>query len=136
MIRRTSQAEEPEKPRRAPPSPWPSPPFPVSEFQGYPLIGVPPGDETWPLTKAIYGCNTSFTDWLKDEKIRCCGSVTVSGNYSSDKHSNSPASWLVPNRLEMDQSVLRLARELDSVQTDSIDWAFAPACSMASTTAT
>src|SRR5262245_15880943 len=34
-------AEEPEKPRRALPSPWDAPPFPTSEYQGYPLIGVP-----------------------------------------------------------------------------------------------
>ena len=31
---------EPEPPRRAMPSPWDSPPFPGSEYQGYPLIGV------------------------------------------------------------------------------------------------
>jgi len=31
----------PEPPRRALPSPWDSPPFPTSEYQGYPLIGVP-----------------------------------------------------------------------------------------------
>src|SRR5262245_28030806 len=27
--------------RRALPSPWESPPFPTSEYQGFPLIGVP-----------------------------------------------------------------------------------------------
>src|SRR5262249_31360487 len=36
--------EEPEKPRRALPSPWDAPPFPNSEYQGYPLIGVPAPD--------------------------------------------------------------------------------------------
>src|SRR5262249_49560282 len=53
--------EEPEKPRRALPSPWDSPPFPSSEYQGYPLIGVPPPDPgQYPIMKAIYGANT---DW-------------------------------------------------------------------------
>ena len=34
--------EEPEPPRGTLPSPFPSPPFPGHEYQGYPLVGVPP----------------------------------------------------------------------------------------------
>ncbi len=115
--------EEPEKPRRAPPSPFGSP-FPVSEYQGYPLIGVPPTDEVWPLTKALYTI-PGFGDELKESKIKIYGWVTGSGNFSTAKNSNSPMSyWLVPNRLELDQAVLRFEREVDSVQTDHIDYGF------------
>jgi len=45
----------PEPPRRALPSPWDSPPFPASEYQGYPLIGVPYSTTVYPLMEAIYG---------------------------------------------------------------------------------
>src|SRR5208337_2503142 len=47
------EPDEPEPARRAPPSPWDAPPFPMSEYQGYPLIGVPPGSIVDPLMKAI-----------------------------------------------------------------------------------
>jgi Putative beta-barrel porin-2, OmpL-like. bbp2 len=118
--------EEPGEPapRRAPPSPWDSPPFPVSEFQGYPLVGVPPSSDVWPLTKAIWGCG-SIGEWLKEERINIYGWVTVSGNFATARESNSPTSyWLVPNRLEMDQTILRFERQEDSVQEDHIDWGF------------
>src|SRR5262249_52467289 len=42
----------PSAPRRAPPSPWDSPPFPNSEYQGYPLIGVPASSSVYPLLQA------------------------------------------------------------------------------------
>ena len=114
---------EPEKPRRAPPAPW-SAPLPVAEYQGYPLIGVPPGSEVWPLQKALttMPCIDDFQKW---SKINMYGWITASGNFSTAKQSNSPDSyWLVPNRLELDQAVVRFERELDSVQTDHIDWGF------------
>ena len=47
------------------------------------------------------------------------------GNLSNCQHSNSPFSyWLVPNRIELDQLVFRIEREVDSVQTDYIDVGF------------
>jgi hypothetical protein len=50
------EAEEtPPSPRRAMPEPWSSPPFPGSEYQGYPLIGVPESSSVYPLMKAVYG---------------------------------------------------------------------------------
>ncbi len=45
--------EPPDAPRRAPPSPWDSPPFPTSEYQGYPLIGVPMNPTEDPIQKAL-----------------------------------------------------------------------------------
>jgi hypothetical protein len=114
---------EPELPRRALPSPWDSPPFPGSDYQGYPLIGVPYSTKQWPLMKALSG------NWLGDamnaSRIKAYGWAVGSGNWSSAKKSNLPTSyWIVPNRLVLDQALFRLERELDSVQTDQIDVGF------------
>jgi len=44
---------------------------------------------------------------------------------STSKQSNVPESYaIVPNRLEMDQSVLRIERVPDTVQTGHVDWGF------------
>lgn len=113
----------PELTRRALPPPFDSPPFPSAEFQGYPLIGVPPSDSEYPLTKYIYG--KSWGRPLKDARIKFYGWVNVSGNLSTCHHSNLPDTyWIVPNRFELDQLVLRMERELDSVQMDHIDMGF------------
>src|SRR5450631_347929 len=47
------EEDAPEPPRRAPPSPWSSPPFPGSEYQGYPLIGVPYSTTNYPFFLAV-----------------------------------------------------------------------------------
>ncbi len=116
---------DPEAPRRAPPSPFNDPPFPVSEYQGYPLIGVPAEFiDKYPLMQGLLGI-PCVGDFLKDNKIAIYGWVTVEGNFSKDKNSNAPESyWIRPNKLDMDQAVLRFERQLDSVQTDHIDYGF------------
>lgn len=110
--------------RRALPEAWPSPPFPGHEFQGYPLVGVPGGGVNgYPLMKSLQG--TMFGDWLNQNGIGIFGWVTGSGNWSTSQHSNQPDSyWIVPNRMEVDQAVLRFERQVDMVQTDHIDWGF------------
>jgi hypothetical protein len=109
--------------RRALPSPWDSPPFPGSEYQGYPLIGVPPDTARWPLMKAIQGSGPG--DFLDTHGVRVYGWLNGSGNWSTSKNSNTPDSyWIVPNSFQMDQAILRAERNLDSVQTDHIDWGF------------
>jgi hypothetical protein len=109
--------------RRALPSPWDSPPFPGSEFQGYPIIGVPPDTARWPLMKELQG--TWYGDILDSEKLRLYGWVTAEGNLSTNRHSNTPDSyWIRPNNVDVDQVLIRLERCLDSVQTDHIDWGF------------
>lgn len=109
--------------RRALPAPFESPPFPSAEYQGYPLVGVPPDDTEYPLMKSIY--DTSWGDWFKCNRIRIYGWFNGSGNLSNCKDSNMPDSyWFVPNRFELDQFVLRLERQVDSVQTDHIDIGF------------
>jgi hypothetical protein len=114
---------EPEKPRRALPAPFASPPFPTGEWQGFPLIGVPPNDTDYPLMKAIYG--GKLGDAIKESRIKTYGWLNASGNYSTSRQSNTPDSyWVVPNRYVLDQTVLRFERETDSVQTDHMDWGF------------
>jgi hypothetical protein len=117
-------ADSPNPPaRRAMPEPFSSPPYPANEWQGYPLIGTPPSDFAWPLMKAAYGGPNG--DWLKESRTQLDGWVTFYGNYSTANNSNLPAAyWNVPNGLGLDQLVLRLHRELDTVQTDHIDWGF------------
>jgi hypothetical protein len=114
--------DEQEPKRRALPAPWSSPPFPGHEYQGYPLIGVPPEPISNPLMMGLY--NTAVVgDFLKEHKIQVYGWVTSEYNWSQARNSNSPTSyWIVPNRFEVDQTVLRFERQLDSVQQDHIDW--------------
>jgi hypothetical protein len=112
-----------ETPRRAPPSPWNSPPFPTSEYQGYPLIGVPPNSSVHPFMEALY--RGPLGDAILDSRIEMHGWVTAGGNWSNATKSNLPAAyWIVPNSLQVDQAVVKFEREVDSVQTDHIDWGF------------
>jgi hypothetical protein len=114
---------EKEPKRRALPSPFDSPPFPGSEYQGYPIIGVPPDNARWPLMKAMQG--TPACGLLDDNKIRVYGWVTAEYNWSNMKNSNTPDSyWIRPNKIDMDQALIRFERQLDSVQTDHIDVGF------------
>lgn len=115
--------EKKEPARRALPAPFESPPLPSAEYQGYPLVGVPPDNTEWPLMASFKG--TLWGDLFKKNRIRMYGWFNGSGNLSNCKHSNIPFSyWLVPNRFLFDQFVYRLERQVDSVQTDHIDWGF------------
>jgi hypothetical protein len=116
-------AKGPEPARRALPSPFDSPPFPGSEYQGYPLIGVPSDNTMWPLMQAMQG--TWYSDVLNASRTRVYGWITVEGNWSSSRHSNTPDSyWIRPNNFDVDQAIMRVERNLDSVQTDHIDYGF------------
>jgi hypothetical protein len=119
------EPETPPAPRRGMPEAWPSPPFPGSEFQGYPLIGVPPPEINSPIMKAIYGADAPWSEAIKDSRIAFQGWVTTAGNWSTAKNTNVPTSyWIVPNRYELDQLVFKLERVADTVQTDHWDWGF------------
>jgi hypothetical protein len=119
-----SEKEKEEPPRRALPAPFVSPPFPSGEYQGYPLVGVPPDDTVYPLMKAVYK-NCRYGDTIKESRIKLYGWVNGSVNASTCKNSNGPESyWLVPNRCELEQFVLRLERQVNSVQTDHVDIGF------------
>jgi hypothetical protein len=110
-------------PRRSPPSPWDSPPFPTSEYQGYPLIGVPRNPNTDPLQEALY--YGPYGEALLNSRVEVHGWVTSSGNWSNAHRSNLPtAYWIVPNSYQLDQAIIKFEREIDWVQTDHIDWGF------------
>src|SRR5579872_2795523 len=104
--------------RRVQPEPWHSPPFPGHEYQGYPLIGTPPNysNNQWPLMKALHG--SWLGDYLESNRINVYGWVEASGNFSTAHNSNLPTSyWVVPNHIELDQTVVRVEREVDMAQT-------------------
>jgi hypothetical protein len=105
--------------RRAPASPLDGI-FPSSDYLG-PTIGVPDTDPTWPLTQALWSAFPS----LEASKIKIYGWINPGGDVSTSKQSNIPESYaIVPNKLDMDQAVLRFERVPDTVQTDHVDWGF------------
>ena len=117
------EPEEPEPARRAPPSPWDSPPFPMSEYQGYPLIGVPPGTIVDPFMRAVN--SSPWGEAVKKSRVELHGWITTAGVWGNAKHSNTPdAYWIVPNSYNLDQLLVKIERELDTVQTDHWDWGF------------
>jgi hypothetical protein len=70
-------------------------------------------------------CRGPHGDAILDSGIEAHGWVTVGGNWSNATKSNLPtAYWIVPNSLQVDQAVIKFEREIDSVQTDHIDWGF------------
>ena len=100
------------------PSPIASPPFPGSEWDGAPIIGLPNDETVYPLQKLL-GLTKNKS------RIRIYGWVDVGGNLSSSKNSNAPTSYdLQPNTVQLDQVVLRVEREPNTVQTDHVDWGF------------
>jgi len=116
-------SETSDKPRRALPGPFDSPPFPSAEYQGYPLVGVPVDDTIYPLMQSFY--DTPYGECIKKTGIKAYGWFNGSANLSNCKNSNIPFSyWIVPNRFELDQFCIRLERQVDSVQTDHIDIGF------------
>ena len=113
----------PEPARRALPAPFDSPPFPSGEYQGFPLVGVPYNSGAYPLMQAIYG--GPYGEEIKASRVKLYGWLNASGNWSTSKNSNMPTSyWIFPNQPVLNQLVVRLERELDTVQTDHIDWGF------------
>jgi Putative beta-barrel porin-2, OmpL-like. bbp2 len=121
---RQAPSDEPEPPRRALPAPLDSPPFPSSEWQGFPLVGIPYSTKEYPLTKALYTL-PGIGSFLKEERIKVYGWVNASGNWSTSDNSNLPTSyWIFPNEPVLNQAIFRVEREVDSVQTDHIDWGF------------
>lgn len=103
---------------RALPSPLPSPPFPSSDWTGSPIIGAPADAPDYPLQKALGMANNK-------SRIKIYGWVNPSFNFSTSKSSNVPMSYaVVPNHFELDQVVLRIERQPNTMQTDHVDWGF------------
>jgi hypothetical protein len=123
MAQDVGAAPAPSEPvRRALPSPWDSPPFPGSEYLG-PTIGVPISTPDYPLMHALK--DSAIGRWQKESRIDIYGWVNSSWNLSTSKASNLPNVYdIVPNRVELNQAVLRFERNPDTVQTDHADWGF------------
>jgi Putative beta-barrel porin-2, OmpL-like. bbp2 len=117
-----SNGDDQEPKRRAPPEPWKSPPFPGHEYQGYPLIGVPPEPISNPIMMGLY--NSIFADAIKDTRIQFYGWATGSGNWGNTHNSNAPAGYWVAPGWQLDQIVFRFERQEDTVQQDHLDWGF------------
>src|ERR1700730_11613307 len=118
-------------PRRIPPAPFDSPPFPASDWQigGSTIIGDPGELAPYPLMQAIYE-GPGGQAW-KDSKIQLYGWVNFSGNISTSHPSKASENGNFPliyalrsNRMELNQIVLYLDRLPDENQTDHIDWGF------------
>jgi hypothetical protein len=97
-------------------SPLDSPPFPGSEWDGAPLIGSDNAAPLYPLQKAL---------GLTRTKFRIYGWIDPGANISSSKNSNAPASYdIVPNNVVLDQVVLRMEVQPNTVQTDHVSLGF------------
>jgi hypothetical protein len=108
-----------EQKRRALPAPL-DPLFPGSEYLGpTPLIGVPDTDPEYPLDKTLWSAFPA----LKANRIKVYGWVNAGFDLSTSNKSNIPESYaIVPNKLELDQAVVRFERVADTVQRDHADW--------------
>ena len=105
--------------RRAKPAPFDAI-FPSTEYVG-PIIGVPNSDPVYPLNRRLW----RVLPQLEDKNIRIYGWVNPSVNASSSKQSNFPLSYsIVPNRIELEQLILRVERQPDTVQLEQMDWGF------------
>jgi len=117
-------ASGPEPPRRGPPSPLNSPPFPNSDWSygGAPDIGAPDTNVP-PLMQALY-TGPNGKAWA-DSRVKVYGWLEGSLNLSTSGQSNRPAAYdIYANRVELDQAVLYIERLPDTVQTDTVDWGF------------
>ena len=119
----TVSAGDQEPPRRGLPAPFPSPPFPSSDYLGIPTIGVPDTEE-YPLMKGLTGGRIG--DALAARRIKIYGWLDLSANASTSRRSNLPDAFDIrANRaLELQQTMLRFERLPDTVQTDHTDWGF------------
>ena len=118
-------------PRRIPPAPFDSPPFPSGDWQinGTPIIGDPGELAPYPLMQAIY--EGPGGQQIKDSKVQLYGWVNFSGNISTShttkksENGNFPLVYDIrPNRMELNQFVVYLERLPNENQTDHIDWGF------------
>jgi hypothetical protein len=98
--------------------------FPNADFGG-PLLGTNIDPAGYPLETAL-AKSTGFGKWLDKERIRAYGWINPGAEFSNTSSLNTfPISYNpVANRIQLDQAVLRLERDPDTVQQDHADWGF------------
>lgn len=102
---------------RALASPLSAPPFPSSDWCG-PYLGGTNEAPDYPLDKAL-----GLTQGKSRFKIY--GWADFGGNLSSSKHSNAPLSYgIKANTIQLDQFILRMERQPNTIQTSHVDWGF------------
>jgi hypothetical protein len=119
--------EEPEgqgeaaQPRRLPPAPYQSPPFPFNEHLG-PLVGIR-DEAVWPLTEVFEKGPTG--QFWKESRLKIYGWADPSVTFGTSRMSNIPQVYnIVPNSLQLSQAILIFERQTDSNQTNQMDWGF------------
>jgi hypothetical protein len=107
-------------------APVDGPPYPFSiwPYGGSVVIGQP-WTQSGALMNAIWG--GSGGDWWKKAGIQVYGWLNAGANVSTSKgggYSNFPEAYAERQGFELDQEVLYIERQPDTVQTDHVDWGF------------
>ena len=108
------------------PAPVDGPPYPFSvwPYGGSVTIGQP-WTQAGPLMTAIWGGSNG--DWWKKTGVQIYGWLNAGANVSTSKgggYSNFPEAYAERQGFELDQEVLYIERQPDTVQTDHVDWGF------------
>ncbi|HLH20823.1 MAG TPA: TonB-dependent receptor [Bryobacteraceae bacterium] len=123
----SASASGPAPPFRGFPAPVTSPPFPftVWPYGGSPVIGQP-WTQAGPLMTAIWGGGNG-EEW-KRSGVQIYGWLNGGFDVSSSRgpgYSTYPEAYPERgNTVQMDQEVLYIERQPDTVQTDHVDWGF------------
>lgn len=117
----------PEPKYRGFPAPVPGPPYPFSiwPYGGSVTIGQP-WTQAGPLMTAIWG-GSNDGGWWKKSGIQIYGWLNAGANVSTSNgggYSNFPEAYAERQGFELDQEVLYIERQPDTVQTDHVDWGF------------
>ena len=124
---KASSAAGPEPKYRGYPAPVSAPPFPFSiwPYGGSVTIGYP-FTQAGPLMTAVW--SGSHGDWWKRTGIQVYGWLNGGFNSSTSKqggYSTYPEAYAERgNSVQLDQEVLYIERQPDTVQTDHLDWGF------------
>jgi hypothetical protein len=116
--------EDSPAPRRIPPAPLSSPPFPNADWNygGASVIGAT-NTTSYPLMQALYS-GAHGESW-KASGVQIYGWVNPGFNVSTSHHTNLPEGYAIyPNTIELDQLVSYVERVPNTVQTDHVDWGF------------
>ena len=111
---------------RGTPSPVDGPPFPFSDWPyGGSVVISKPWTQAAPLMTAIWGGSNG--DAWKKSGIQIYGWLNAGANVSTSKgggYANFPEAYAERQGFELDQEVLYIERQPDTVQTDHVDWGF------------